>query len=136
MNLKALAIHGQGRDKEAEPLFKRALAIRENVLGPDHLDTRASLNHLAQFYHDLGRLTESEPLYKRALAICDKVLGPEHFETAKSVNNLATLYDNQGRAAEAETLYKRALALDEPCPEQGVLGPTVLGPTRRPRRFL
>ena len=36
------------RDKyeEAEPLYRRALTIREKVLGPEHPDTAASLTAL------------------------------------------------------------------------------------------
>jgi len=30
----------QGRSAEAEPLFERALPIREKVLGPEHPDTK------------------------------------------------------------------------------------------------
>ena len=37
----------QGKYKEAEPLLKRALEIREKALGPEHPDTTARLNNLA-----------------------------------------------------------------------------------------
>ena len=37
----------QKRYAEAEPLIRRSLAIRENVLGPDHPDVARSLNNLA-----------------------------------------------------------------------------------------
>ncbi len=40
----------QGRYAEAEPLFERALAIRERAVGPDHPDTATSTNNLASFY--------------------------------------------------------------------------------------
>ena len=38
---------GPGRPCGARPLFERALAIREKVLGPEHPDTATSLNNLA-----------------------------------------------------------------------------------------
>jgi tetratricopeptide (TPR) repeat protein len=59
---------GQGRQADAEPLYKRALAIRERALGPDHPDVAQSLNHLADLYSAQGRHAEAEPLYKRAQA--------------------------------------------------------------------
>jgi len=101
------------RYAEAEPLYKRALAIREKALGPEHPDTTRSLNDLAVLYDSQGKNAEAEPLYKRALAIREKALGTEHPDTAASLNNLAVLYYSQGRYAEAEALYKRALAIYE-----------------------
>ena len=37
----------QGELAAARPLYKRALAIHEKVLGPEHPDTAESLNNLA-----------------------------------------------------------------------------------------
>jgi hypothetical protein len=37
----------QGRLAEAEPLYRRSLAIREKVLGPEHPDVATALNNLA-----------------------------------------------------------------------------------------
>jgi tetratricopeptide (TPR) repeat protein len=97
----------------AEPLFQRALALREQELGPDHPDTATSLNNLAELYRAQGRYGEAEPLYQRALALCERVLGADHPDTAMSLNNLAALYDAQGRYGEAEPLYQRALVIYE-----------------------
>ena len=51
----------QGRYTEAEPLQQRALAIREQVLGPQHLDVANSLNNLALLYHNQERTSRSPP---------------------------------------------------------------------------
>ena len=56
---------------------KRALAIREKVLGPEHVNVAQSFNNLAGLYNDQGRYADAEPLYKRSLAIREKALGPE-----------------------------------------------------------
>ena len=37
---------------EAEPLHRRAVAIREKVFGPEHQDVARSLNNLASLYHE------------------------------------------------------------------------------------
>ena len=63
------ALRNQGKYDEAEPLYQRALAIREKALGPDHPDVAESLNNLAELYSNQGKYAEAEPLYKRALAI-------------------------------------------------------------------
>ena len=124
----------QGKYAEAEPLYKRSLAI----LGPEHPDVAASLNNLAVLYDNQGRYEEAEPLYQRALAVYEEALGPEHPNTSHGLNNLAALYYSQrrykeaeprlnnlallyyhqGHYEEAEPLYERALAILEK-----VLGP-------------
>ena len=47
-----LGLHSKSKAlfAEAEPLYRRALAIDERVLGPDHPDTAISLNNLAVLY--------------------------------------------------------------------------------------
>src|SRR6266516_4683472 len=98
---------------EAEPLYQRALAIREQVLGPEHLDTAQSLYNLARLYYDEGRYAEGERLYRRALKIREKELGAEHLDTAQCLNSLALLYWAWGKDSEAEPLYQRALPIRE-----------------------
>ena len=98
---------------EARPLYERALAIREKVLGAEHPDTATSLNNLAALLQAQGDLAGARPLYERALAIREKVLGAEHPDTATSLNNLAYLLQAQGDLAGARPLHERALAIRE-----------------------
>ncbi len=98
----------------ADPeLWLRVLKINEETLGPEHPETAASLNNLAQQYFNQGRYDEAEVLFKRALAIREKALGLEHPDTSVSLSNLAMLYRVQGRYGEAELLNKRSLAISE-----------------------
>ena len=59
----------QGKFPHAEPLFKRALAISEKTLGPDHPNVATSLENLAQLYRDIGHENKAKPMEKRAAAI-------------------------------------------------------------------
>ena len=59
----------QGQYAQAEPLYKRSLAIREKALGPDHPDVATSLNSLAELYRATGRVKDAEVLEKRAARI-------------------------------------------------------------------
>ena len=102
-----------GRYAKAEPLYRRVLAIREKVLGPDHPDVATTLHDLALLYGATDRPAEAEPLYRRVLVIEEKGLGPEHPDLATTLYNLADLYETTGRYAEAEPLYRRALAIEE-----------------------
>ena len=99
----------QGRYPEAEPLIKRSLAIRENVLVTDHPDVARSLNNLADLYERQGRYAEAEPLYQRALAVRERAVGPDHPDTATSMNNLAAFYQAEGRPADALPLVRRLI---------------------------
>ena len=78
LNDQGLGLYQQGRYAEAEPPYKRALAIREQALGPEHPEVANSLSSLAALHRAQGRYGEAEPLFKRALAIYEKALGPDH----------------------------------------------------------
>jgi tetratricopeptide (TPR) repeat protein len=79
-----------------EPLFKRALAIREKSLSAGRPDLGQSLNNLATFYEKQDRHADSEPLFKRALAIYEKAAGPEHPAVATLLNNIGQVDKVQG----------------------------------------
>jgi tetratricopeptide (TPR) repeat protein/CHAT domain-containing protein len=102
-----------GNHIAAESRYKRALAIREKSLGPDHLGVADILNNLAEFYRDMGNYSEAKPLFERALAIKEKSLGPDHLDVAISLSMFAKLYHDMGNYGEAKSLYKRALAIRE-----------------------
>jgi tetratricopeptide (TPR) repeat protein len=104
-------LQDQGRYGDAEPLFKRALAIKEKAFGPDHPGVALGLSNLASLYNAQGRYGEAEPLHKRALAIMEKALGPEHPNVATSLENYAKLLRKTERDAEAEELEARGKAI-------------------------
>lgn len=112
------ALQAQGRYRDAEGLYRRALAEREKSAGADHLDTAFAENSLAKLLRLEGRYAEAEAHFRRALEIRQKALGPEHPETASSLYNLGLLLWSQGRYAEAELLMRQSLAVREK-----VLGP-------------
>ena len=91
LNQAGTYLQARGRYAEAEPLLKRALAIREQQLGTDHPDTATSLGNLAELYSTQGKYAEAEPLLKRALAIWEQQLGIDHPNTATTRNNYALL---------------------------------------------
>jgi CHAT domain-containing protein/tetratricopeptide (TPR) repeat protein len=115
---KAEQLTDRGKHGEAEPLYRRALAAFEKVLGPKHPLTATSYDNLAMNLLYRGRTQEAEPLFRKALAVREEVLGPRHPATAISYNNLAGNLGARGRRGEAEPLLRRALAAQEE-----VLGP-------------
>jgi tetratricopeptide (TPR) repeat protein len=98
----------QGRNAEAEPLYKRALAITETALGPNHPEVGTRLHNLAALYQNQGRYAEAEPLCRRSLAICEMALGPDHPIFGASMNNLARLYFMQRDWPRAAEYWRRS----------------------------
>ncbi|CAN0489574.1 unnamed protein product [Laminaria digitata] len=80
----------QGKYAEAEPLYERSQAIRENVLGPEHPEVAQSFNNRAG-----GNYDEAEPLHKRAIVIWEAKLGSDHPQVATGLNSLAVLLRSQ-----------------------------------------
>ncbi|GKT51713.1 nephrocystin-3 [Colletotrichum spaethianum] len=99
----------QGRLKEAEAMYERALQGTEKAWGPEHTSTLSTVNNLGLLYKSQGRLKEAEAMYERALQGKEKAWGPEHTSILSTVNNLGLLYADQGRLKEAEAMYERAL---------------------------
>ncbi len=59
----------QGRYGDAEPLLKRALAIWEKALGPEHPNVATSLENYAKLLRKTERDAEAEELEARGKAI-------------------------------------------------------------------
>ena len=102
-----------GRDADAEPLYKRALAIMEKSVGLDSVEMAPELSNLGALYERQLRYAEAEPLFKRALSVRERALGQNHPDVGQSLNNLATAYEREDRHTESEPLFKRALAIYE-----------------------
>ena len=80
-----------GKYAQAEPLYVRALAIKEKQLGSNHPDTATSLNNLASLYESISKYAEAELLFVRALEIVEKSLGNNHPNTQAIRENLEIL---------------------------------------------
>ncbi|OHE90417.1 hypothetical protein CORC01_14294 [Colletotrichum orchidophilum] len=85
----------QGRLKEAEAMYDRALQGYEKALGPDHTSTLDLVHCLGLLYSGQGRLKEAEAMYERALQGKEKALGPGHTSTLATVGNLGNLYSDR-----------------------------------------
>ena len=104
-------LYVRARFSEAEPLYLRALALREKILGAEHPDVAVSLDNLGVLYRVQGRYAQAESLHKRALAIRKTVLEPGHPDLAVSLLNLGDIYRARGKFAEAQPLLLQALTI-------------------------
>ncbi len=107
LNNLAVLYQAQGRYAEAEPLYKRALAIREKALGPDHPDVGTLAQQPGRAVPEPRAAT---PRPSRSTSARSRSArrrwAPTTPMSAPSLNNLAELYRAQGRYAEAEPLYQ------------------------------
>ena len=72
LNNLALVYKAQAKYDQAEPLYKRSLAIYEKALGPDHPHVTASLENYGTMLKAVKRDVEAEPLLRRAAQIREK----------------------------------------------------------------
>lgn len=106
-------LYGKGLYEQAEPLMRRAIAIKETSLGPQHSSVARDLSKLAELLQDMNRLSEAEPLMRRALAIDEHSFGKEHPTFAIRLNNLALMLQHTHRLPEAGPLMWQALEISE-----------------------
>jgi tetratricopeptide (TPR) repeat protein len=111
MNRLGVYYHTRGQFRDAEPLYRRGLAIDEGHHGKDHPSVATQLNCLGKLLFDTNRRTEAEPLMRRALTIDEHAYGSDHEEVAMILNNLAELLRASSNFGEAEPLYQRALSI-------------------------
>jgi tetratricopeptide (TPR) repeat protein len=69
LNNLAKLYYAQGQYAQAEPLYRRALAIREKALGPEHPSVATTLANYAALLRKLDRTAEAETKEARAKAI-------------------------------------------------------------------
>jgi CHAT domain-containing protein/Tfp pilus assembly protein PilF len=111
--LEYTRLRGEARFAEARVPLRRALEIRERVLGPDDLLVAETLGTLASAYESTGDYASAEPLKLRALRIMEKALGPDHLRVARALTGLGGFYREMGDELKAEEMYRRSLAVFE-----------------------
>jgi len=100
-NVLALFLHDSALYKEAEPLFRRALAIDEKSFGRDHPTVATDLNNLASLLYETNRHQEAEPLLRRAVEILlefTRTTGHPHPNLQAVVENYASLLQALGHS--------------------------------------
>ncbi len=96
----------------AGPLFFRAWAIRERVLGPEHPAVADSLHHVALSLH-ADNLSMAMQLLLRSTEIRTRVFGHNHPAVADSLSAMALIYEVHQRRDLAIPLYQEALTIRE-----------------------
>jgi non-specific serine/threonine protein kinase/serine/threonine-protein kinase len=98
-----------GEQEAAEPHLERAVQLRQEQLGAEHLDTLDSVGRLSWLYCDQARYEEAAELLEKAMSTCRRVLGDEHVRMLGFANTLGCVYFDLGRYDEAEQLYLKGI---------------------------
>jgi tetratricopeptide (TPR) repeat protein len=105
------AKYNQGEYKEALVLYEKSLAIREQLLPPNHPDLAKSYINIGLVYDSMGEYSKALSYYEKALAIQQQSLPPTHPDLASSYNNIGNVYDNMGEYSKALSSHEKALAI-------------------------
>jgi len=109
MNVMGTVYQSLGLTSRAEPLLRRALEIRQRILGPRNPDTLQSQSDLAVAVLAESHYPEAEKLCRETMETRRQVLGPEHHDTVDSTLQLARILGFESRYDEAEKLNREAL---------------------------
>ena len=111
--IAAAHIAMKGDLKLATRYLRESLRIREETLGPDHLDVGETLNNLGTVLFAAKDYANSERAMLRAADITRKQLGAAHPDLAVTLSNLGTLYYDRQDYAAAEDCLREALRIRE-----------------------
>jgi tetratricopeptide (TPR) repeat protein len=100
-----------GQHALAENLFQEAVNIREQCLGPDHLEVAASLSKLGAAQTAQGKFEEAYVKLRKAVKIAVNTLGHTHKTVAQMLCHLACLYFEAGELMSSEATFEDALEI-------------------------
>jgi tetratricopeptide (TPR) repeat protein len=113
INLLALVYHAEGRRKEAEPLFEKAIHIFEKEGPTSRMDFAKACNNEGRTYLEENRLQEAEQRLQQALAIFQKEPANAGAELGSALQNLGLVRRGQKRGTEAQSLLEQAVQIFE-----------------------
>ncbi len=113
VNCQAVVLWKQGDYGAAMPLFREALALRRENLGPEHPHYVQSLNALACVLSESGEVDVAESLLRETLDQFKKIRRAEHQDISETLLSLASLARSQGNYAAADSLCREALAISQ-----------------------
>jgi eukaryotic-like serine/threonine-protein kinase len=101
-----LGLHGA-----AEQHLRRALGIRQKVLGEGAPDSLESMRNVASLLRVQGKLDEADLILGQAVETSNRALGKNHTETIAALGEMARLREAQGRLADAAELSRQTVDL-------------------------
>lgn len=109
---RVLKLYAERKYKEALPLAKRALEIREKALGADHQLVRNAQINLAEVYIALGKYGDAESPLKGAVKSY-RTADANDLRLADALERMALLHYAIGDPGKAESAYEEAWQIRE-----------------------
>ena len=103
------------RMAQAESLTIQELALREQVVGAEHVSLLPAIKRLAQSYLARGRHAEGEQALRLGLAVSEKALGLSHATGIKFAESLARLCLVKRRFDETDQWMERTVKMCQRC---------------------
>jgi tetratricopeptide (TPR) repeat protein len=97
------------RHKEAVYACKKAVQIREALLGKSHQEVAVSLSQLGVAYLDSRQYERALDCFRGALTIREDYFGSHHIKVAKILNNMGCVFFEMNEHSDAESAFKEAL---------------------------
>lgn len=108
-NNLANVLYQRGRYAEAEAEHRAALALREQIFGPENPDVAISRTNLGVILWAQARHEEALEQLRTAHRLWEAVSGPQHPYVAATRNNLGLVLHEQGHHVEAEQEFRAVL---------------------------
>ena len=103
-----------GMGREAVQLLERSLAMRERLLGTDHLEVAESLHFLGRLKsRAFSEYSTAASVLTRAVAIRQAAVGPDDLGLAPILSELGMALWHAGKYADGQAALRRAVALGE-----------------------
>ena len=113
LNGTGAVLRQQGSYDDALEVHRRALAIQEQALGPDHPAIAKTLDNIGIVLNQQGKFAQSLEHHRRVLAIQQRALGPDHPNNGSTLGNIGNSLYLQGDLDQALDHHYRALAIFE-----------------------
>lgn len=96
---------GRGKVDEAIVAANEAIALYDDVYGPQHADTVPAIGNIGFALHATGRFAEAYDWHNRAFAITERVYGHDHARAIPALSNLAAAAHAMGDVTLAKRHY-------------------------------
>ena len=99
---------GEDMFAEAEPLYWRALELRQESLGPVDIQVVSSLQNLAELYEMWGQIPKAEQLYECIVAIFMDLPASDCPDAVALIERLSGYYEARGLRWQLSVLQELA----------------------------
>ena len=106
-------LNESGEYEAAASVLHRSLAVRQHVLGSQHILTAMTLNELGEALSNAGDYEQAREVFLGAIPIYRGTLPPDHPESIRPYQNLSVVHGRMGNYGTALTMQDTVLAFAE-----------------------